>query len=790
MLNSMTVKSKIILSLIVSCLVSIMVIGFLGYSIGKDALKESTFQKLTALRSAKTMQVEDYFSQIRKQMKTFSENRMVVDAMKNFKPAFHGILDEVLIEPSELKKYEQSVRGYYQSEFLPRLHKNLEADRRRGVDAYWSNDSKVTYLQYKYISGNDNEVGSKHMLDYANDKTTYADLHKLYHPVIRSYLEEFGYYDIFLVDHETGHIVYSVFKEADYGTSLTTGPYRNTNFAEVMKAAASASDKDFIKLVDFRNYEPSYDAPASFIASPIYDGDKKLGVAVFQMPIDSINRITTGGEKWQQDGLGKTGQTKIVGSDGKMKSMSRTLIEDPDKFIADLGNVGIDEKVINKIDKLGTTIGLLDVSTEATKSALSGKSDTIINTNYNGSSVLSSFSPLKIEDVSWAIVSEIEEEEALASVDSLSNNIMFWGGVIIALSLVLSVLMGKSITAPIAKSADTLKDISQGEGDLTARFHLREDSNDHTDRLANYFNQFIETIHKIIGDVKQVSDKLEDASTKGGDIASKLNDTAISLKSQSESSSASITQINSSLDSVSASGEEISNLMKNVSAAVTQMAATTKEMASQCSSSATQARDANTKSQESGVVMKQLTEAAEKIGAVVDTISDIADKTDLLALNATIEAASAGEAGKGFAVVATEIKELSKQTQGATGEISSLIDGIRGSAKDASFSSEEVSKIITNLNTTVEGIAAGVEEMAATAQEVDSNVSSAASGADQIANNIKDVSKGALGVRDNIMELKKYAESTEENAGLSNTTAETLNELSNLLRGQVSRFKV
>lgn len=790
MLSSMTVKSKIILSLIVSCLISILVIGFLGYSIGKDALKESTFQKLTALRSAKTMQVEDYFSQIRKQMKTFSENRMVVDAMKNFKPAFHGILDEVLLEPSELKKYEQSVKGYYQNEFLSRLHKNLEPERRRGVDAYWSNDPKVTYLQYKYISGNDNEVGSKHMLNYADDKTSYADLHKLYHPVIKSYLEEFGYYDIFLVDHETGHIVYSVFKEADYATSLTTGPYRNTNFAEVMKAAASANDKDFIKLVDFRNYEPSYDAPASFIASPIYDGDKKLGVAVFQMPIDSINKITTGGEKWEQDGLGKTGQTKIVGSDGKMKSISRTLIEDHDNFISKLGEVGVDQKVIEKINKLGTTIGLLDVTTEATKAALSGKSDTIINQNYNGASVLSSFAPLKIEDVNWAIVSEIEEAEALASVDSLSNSIMFWGLVIIAVSLIISVLMGKSITAPIAQSADTLKGISQGDGDLTARFHQRENSNDHTDRLAEYFNHFIATIHKIIGDVKVVSDKLEDASTKGGTIASQLNETAVSLKSQSESSSASITQINSSLDNVSASGEEISNLMKNVSAAVTQMAATTKEMATQCSSSATQAREANTKSQESGVVMKQLTEAAEKIGAVVDTISDIADKTDLLALNATIEAASAGEAGKGFAVVATEIKELSKQTQGATGEISSLIDGIRNSAKDASFSSEEVSKIITNLNTTVEGIAAGVEEMAATAQEVDSNVSSAASGADQIANNIKEVSKGALGVRDNIMELKKYAESTEENAGLSNSTADTLNELSNLLKGQVSRFKV
>ena len=94
-------------------------------------------------------------------------------------------------------------------------------------------------------------------------------------PRIRSYLEKFGFYDIFLIDNETGHIVYSVFKEVDFATSLLTGPYKETNFARAFKAASQANDKDFVKLVDFEPYYPSYNAPASFIASPIFNGSRK-----------------------------------------------------------------------------------------------------------------------------------------------------------------------------------------------------------------------------------------------------------------------------------------------------------------------------------------------------------------------------------------------------------------------------------------------------------------------------------------------------------------------------------
>ena len=145
---------------------------------------------------------------------------------------------------------------------------------------------------------------------------------------MRNFLEKFGYYDIFLIDIDTGHIVYSVFKEADYATSLLTGPYANSNLGKAFQTARTANAPSFTYLIDFSPYAPSYNAPASFIVSPIFEQDKLLGVAAFQMPVDQINNIMTTHQNWRNMGLGESDETYIVGLDLTLKNESRFLIED------------------------------------------------------------------------------------------------------------------------------------------------------------------------------------------------------------------------------------------------------------------------------------------------------------------------------------------------------------------------------------------------------------------------------------------------------------------------------
>ena len=169
-----------------------------------------------------------------------------------------------------------------------------------------------------YIFKNSYPAGQKLKLNYADDGSNYSKTHKIYHPVFRSYLNTFGYYDIFIVDPESGGIVYTVFKEDDFGTSLISGKYKNENIAKAYKMANLFTSPDLISIVDMQAYAPSNGEPASFIASPIFDGSEKIGILVFQINIGQINKVMM-----DASGLGETGETYLVGHEHLMRSNSR-----------------------------------------------------------------------------------------------------------------------------------------------------------------------------------------------------------------------------------------------------------------------------------------------------------------------------------------------------------------------------------------------------------------------------------------------------------------------------------
>ena len=271
--------------------VSISVIGFLSYFKGKNSLEEESFNRLTAVREMKATQIEDYFKDIRNQIITFSEDKMIIEAMSAFKVGFDTIVYELNYSHEKESEVEHRLSTYYRDQFLPRLNENVK--NKSSVEDHLPANTASVILQDLYISNNPHNIGEKHFLTDANDGSTYSMTHAQYHPLIRSYLEKFEFYDIFLVDHKTGNIIYTVYKEVDFGTSLTEGPYKNSNIAKVFHEANNTNDKDFVKLVDFEPYHPSYNAPASFIASPIFNGNEKIGVLIFQMPIKKINDIMT-----------------------------------------------------------------------------------------------------------------------------------------------------------------------------------------------------------------------------------------------------------------------------------------------------------------------------------------------------------------------------------------------------------------------------------------------------------------------------------------------------------------
>ena len=700
-LLKMNIRTKLMTALLGIGVLATAITASIAYFNAYNALELAEENKLTLVKEDRASQIEDYFKNIRSQVLTFSESRTVIEGMKLFKRTFHSVRPDSRLIPT----YESSNEKYYSGEFLPKLTANLGQSRR--VADYWPNDDLATYFQYHYLSNNPNPTGNKHNLDYADDGTAYSDVHARYHPIVRNFLEQFGYYDIFFIDHESGHIVYSVFKEVDYATSLLDGPYRNTNFAAAFKDAARSNDPNFVKLYDFAEYDPSYSAPASFIATPIFENGEKIGVLVFQMPVDNINQVMTGRGKWEEQGLGETGEVFLVAADKRMRSQGRQLIQDKAAYLAALQENGDDSEVIRKIDRLETTILYKEIKSSAIEDALSGKSGTQLATDQVGHAVLASYRPLEIEDIDWVIIAELSEEEAFAATSSLLTTIIFVSLIFLAVVAFLAILITNSFTKPIARVVSATELIA--EGDL--RVDVNVNQSDEIGTLANTVNTMAERLQGTVGNVKNASDGITQNSVE-------VNSTAEMIAQGASEQAATAEEVSSSIEQMSA------NIQQNADNALQ-----TEKIALKA------AQDA----QNGGEAVQETVSAMKDIAEKISIIEEIARQTNLLALNAAIEAARAGEHGKGFAVVAAEVRKLAERSQTAASEISELSGS---SVQVAEQAGETLNRMVPDIQRTAELVqeisaatneqSVGVDEINKAVQQLDQVIQQNASSAEEL----------------------------------------------------------
>jgi PAS domain S-box-containing protein len=524
----MKIGTKILIAFTTVAIVAVALVGYFAFTTGSGTLEEESFNKLTAVREMKASQIEDYFQLVENQVVTQSENRMIIEAMREFDDGLHAVESDLGITEAEMQETDARLGSYYEEEFLPRLRPNLLEDV--SVEYFWPEDNKTRVVQDLYISSNPFDVGSKHLLDDAGDGSSYSQAHETYHPIIRDYLEKFGYYDIFLVDVDSGgHIAYSVFKEVDFGTSLVNGPYADINFAEAYNAARAASEKDFVKVVDFEPYAPSYNAPAAFIASPIYDGDEKIGVLVFQFPIDRINAIMTSNQDWSAVGLGESGETYIVGNDFLLRNQSRFLIDDSENYFRLIEELGIPPETIAQIRNFNSTIGLQRVQTEGTEAALSGLSGNAVFPDYRGVPVLSSYKPLNIRGVNWAIMSEIDQEEAFASIRSLAIRTTIGVLILIAGIIILALAFSRTITRPLNQLTTTADELAKGNLDVEVAC---TEQGDEIGTMARSFDTMRVSMKGLIGDLEDINQNLEnlvDERTKELELATERVRTIVEI---------------------------------------------------------------------------------------------------------------------------------------------------------------------------------------------------------------------------------------------------------------------
>ena len=572
------------------------------------------------------------------------------------------------------------------------------------------------------------------------------------------YANQYGYYDLFLIS-PAGNCFYSVAQEADYQTNLVDGKFKDSNLGALVREVLSAKRFGF---ADFSPYAPSNGEPAAFIAQAVlHNGDVEMIVAL-QLPLDAINAVMG-----VRAGMGETGETYLVGPDLLMRSDSYL---DPESH-------SVNASFANP--QTGR------VQTDATEAALAGETDARLITDYNGNPVLSAFAPIEVFDTTWALMAEIDQSEAFAAVDTMqatadrsSASLIAWsGGVAIAAIVgvaIAALLIASLIARPIRAMVDRLKDIAEGEGDLTQR--VDENRKDELGELGKWFNKFVDRVHDIIAEVMGSARDVASASTQ---IAASSEEMSTGMTEQSEQ----VRQIAAAIEEMSASITEVAQKSKDAADKAEtsgQTAARGGEVVKQTVTGMNSISDAVSASAAS---VRALGQRGEQIGQVIDVINDIADQTNLLALNAAIEAARAGEHGRGFAVVADEVRQLADRTTKATEEVAESITAIQNETQQA------VGRMESGTQEVQEGVElagqAGdsLREIVGGAKDVASVVQSIAAAAEQQASASEEVSR-------NVESITAVTQQATESASQSAAASAQLSAKAESLQQLLGAFKL
>lgn len=754
-----------------------IIIGYMSATQSENTLIKATQKELTAVAGLTAGSVKAYFNTIKGQVQVMSASPSIIENTHALRQSYSGYSEDAQGLPNT-RTQKQVVKDYYQNQFAKK-YQSINNENTDINTILGKLDDNSIALQYQYIAANSNPLGSKDALDEIKDTTLYSQTHAAMHPHIRNFLTHFGFYDIFIADIETGDIIYSVYKELDYATSLIHGPYANTAIADVFRKAARATDSEEVFLSDFAPYYPSYEAAASFVASPIYSGKEKIGVLIFQMPVDHLNNIMTHDGKWEENGFGKTGENIIVGQDKTLRSLSRNLVEDKAAFLDVLKkNNIVDTKTLQLIDQLDSNMLLQKIDNPAVNAALNGRKGVTSYTKYSGKAVMAAYEPIDLLGQQWVMIAEIDIDEATIAARKLVSNIT-WGAIVVSLIViaiaVLSVIIfARSLVRPLHQTITIMADLADGDGDLTAR--LYSNSDDEIGILSRSFNTFIEKIQVLMVKVEVQSAILSSSSSVMAEASTDNREAASKQREATQAVSHSMSEMSIAAHEVAESASTAEQAASSASKSAMAGSATVETTTEAIQKLAVNVEEAVT-------IIQALDATSENIGSVVGVINSIAEQTNLLALNAAIEAARAGEQGRGFAVVADEVRALASRTQESTLEINNIIEQLQKNANSAVG-------IMNNGHKAVVICVDEADKAKQSLQSISQQIKDITNMNLKIATSAEEQSAVGKTMNENISDIDALAAKNTNSADMVLSKSKDINEATNNLNSVISQFKL
>jgi len=464
----MTLKKQLLVSVL-----SVMVLGMLGIAatmwkmgsggmaeVGEassQALQSRAQSQLATLRGIKSVQVADLLRGMEDQLATFAKGRTAIDAALAFAYDFEIVRHESEIPPDAIEPLRKELAALVagpaflaQSSFA--THAAIAPDYRPSPpDAYVPADPNAVVLWKLFIQSQPDHAKRLDLLEAENVFTGYTDNHLRFHPVFLDYAQRFSYRDIYLILPRTGQVLYSVTKAPDFAATITSGPLADSGLAKAYAQAdeAGRNGRESIVSTDFAPYEPLGNAPTAFMAAPVFDGGQYVATLAFALPVKSLNAMLLNQGQFDTFGLGESGETYLVGPDGRRRTSSR--FHD------------------TELDVLAESIRTIPV-----QEALSGQTGQGFAEDYRGVRTLAAWQPVDVLGQRWALVAQMDEAEAMrisrevqAMADSTRTSMVAAGGIALVVFIlagtVLAVTVVSRIVGPVNRLGAYAKAVAGGD---------------------------------------------------------------------------------------------------------------------------------------------------------------------------------------------------------------------------------------------------------------------------------------------------------------------------------------